>query len=161
MWKWAVCLSMMVGLAAPLAGVEPKLCTPVEKAKDLMGQQGCVVGRVVTVSESQAGNSYVNFCREYRGCGFSVVSLKRDGAVLGDLHDLEGKVVEFHGLVENYEGQPEIKLKSREQMRLTKDKEEERHLEEEPPDDPTRMHRFGSKPRVGMRAPHHDSGRAQ
>ena len=160
MWKWAVRVSVLAGLTAPLLGVEPKLCTPFEKAKDLIGQQGCVVGRVVKVSQSQAGNTYVNFCREYRGCGFSVVSLKKDDS-LGDLRDLQGKMVEFHGTIENYEGQPEIKLTSRGQMRLTEDKEEAANLEEEPPDDPARMHKFGDKPHVGMRAPHHNSGRAQ
>ena len=119
MWKWIMAAALLLSLPLMAEDAGKVECTPVKKAKELLGKEGCVVGRVVKVSESRAGNVFVNFCSDYRNCGFSAVALKSTGGQLGDLHDLEGKVVEFHGPVEDYEGQPEIKLKARDQLRIS------------------------------------------
>ncbi|MBV9670937.1 MAG: hypothetical protein JOZ43_08290, partial [Acidobacteriales bacterium] len=63
-------------------------------------------------------------------------------------HDLEGKVVELRGLVKLYKGQPEIELKSREQLRLLKDEATKGLDRPEPEDMRARMHDFGGKPHV-------------
>jgi hypothetical protein len=119
MRKWIMATTLFLSLPMMAEDSGKVECTPVKKAKELLGKEGCVVGRVMKVNESRAGNVYLNFCSDYRNCGFSAVALKNTGAQLGDLHDLEGKVVEFHGPVEDYEGQPEIKLKAREQLRIS------------------------------------------
>ncbi|MBV9669317.1 MAG: hypothetical protein JOZ43_00045, partial [Acidobacteriales bacterium] len=62
-------------------------CVPFEKAKELIGKQACITGRIVEVSESRAGNTFLNFCKNYRDCAFSAVSLNRETSdEIGDLH---------------------------------------------------------------------------
>ncbi len=79
-------------------------CVPMKQAKDWLGKTGCVSGKVLKVAESQGGNIFVNFCSSYKKCDFSAVALKRDSESLGDLRELEGKVVELRGEITAYKG---------------------------------------------------------
>ncbi len=97
-------------------------CAPFSNAKNLVGKEACVVGRVLNVTESRAGNVFLNFCRDYKECGFSAVALKKSNSQLGDLHDLEGKFVELRGPIKSYRGEPEIELTSRDQLKIADDK---------------------------------------
>ncbi|GAC1657056.1 MAG: hypothetical protein NVS9B15_18310 [Acidobacteriaceae bacterium] len=123
-------------------------CLPFDRAKELSGTEGCIVGRVVKIGESRAGNMFLNFCKDYRNCAFQAVVLQEKSEELGDIRDLEGKVVEIRGAVKNYEGRPEIQLTSRAQLTLAKDEAVKQLMRPEPADMAHHMHEFGNRPHV-------------
>jgi len=140
-----VCIGFLLGLSA----AAQDYCVSFEKAKELVGKEACIVGRVTQVGESRAGNVFVNFCKDYRNCAFSAVALHAgDSDELGDLRDLEGKILEMRGTIKLYKGQPEMELKSRAQLRLAKDQAKLPLDKPEPEDMRARMHNFGNKPHV-------------
>jgi hypothetical protein len=94
-------------------------CVKIDRAKDLLGQEGCVVARVISVNESQSGNTYLNMCEKRGSCEFSAVLLRKHVSQVGDLHELAGHEVEFRGAVTMYNGKPEMLIKQREQLRVT------------------------------------------
>jgi hypothetical protein len=123
-WLAIVLLTCATAPAQSTTPEESPACADYKNAKQLLGKDACIVGRVVHVSESQTGNVYVNFCTDYRNCEFSAVALRKNGGFAGDLHDLEGKVVEFRGKITSYKGQAEILLTSRDQLRILNDQQE-------------------------------------
>ena len=92
-------------------------CLPFEKAKDHIGETLCIKGRVLKVSVGRTGIHFLNFCQDYRNCPFSVVVFPRDLRDVGDVRVLENQEIEIFGLVKSYQGQPEIVLKDRSQLR--------------------------------------------
>ena len=91
-------------------------CIAIEQAQKKVGQLACVKAKVVRVNESQSGNTYLDFCENYRQCPFSVVVFHRDAKHLGDLKALAGKDVEIFGPVQEYAGRAEIVLRDKRQF---------------------------------------------
>jgi hypothetical protein len=78
----------------------------------------CIKGRVLKVSLSANKTAwFLNFCEDYRTCQFAVVTFPRDLKDVGDIRTLEGKEIEISGKVKAYQGQTEIILKDRSQLR--------------------------------------------
>jgi DNA/RNA endonuclease YhcR with UshA esterase domain len=147
--KWSAIVLLTCATAAQQSTTleEAPSCVEYKNAKQFLGKDACIVGRVVHVSDSQSGNVYVNFCTDYRNCEFSAVALRKNGGFAGDLHDLEGKVVEFRGNVTSYKGQPEILLTSRDQLRILDDQQKAESRKEAGAKSPTwRRHPRGHAP---------------
>jgi hypothetical protein len=94
-------------------------CAPASKAAELMGQHGCVAGRVFRVTEAKNGNQHIALCPPKSGCSFHAAVSRHDRKTVGDLSYLRGKYVAFSGNVTDFRGRPRIVVKDREQIHVT------------------------------------------
>ncbi len=92
-------------------------CIPFEKAKDHIGSNACVTGKVIKVGHSARGTTFLDFCEDEKSCPFVVVIFARDLRDVGDVEQLAGKVIEIGGKIEEYNGRAEIILKDVKQLR--------------------------------------------
>ena len=102
--------------AAPVSATGP--CVPFAEAAPLVGNPACITGRILKVFTSKAGNTYLDFCEDYRACPFSSVIFSQDRAKFGDLTTLQGQFVEIRGLVSYYKDRPQIIIRAPEQLKL-------------------------------------------
>lgn len=103
-------------LIAALCGLARADCIPIEQAGKHIGETQCVSGRVVRVKAGDRGVHYLDFCDDFRTCPFSVVVFPRDLKSVGDVRQLQGKVVEIRGPVKAYDGRAEIILQESRQL---------------------------------------------
>jgi len=92
-------------------------CVDFHDAGKRTGELGCVTGRVLRVYASRAGNTFLDFCTDYRSCAFTSVIFSSDRAKFGDLQALEGKPVEIRGPITTYQGRAEIIIRDPGQVR--------------------------------------------
>lgn len=93
-------------------------CTPASRASELIGNHGCVAGKVFRVTIRKSGNTHLSLCPG-RKCSFQAVVTKHDRGNVGDLSYLRGKVVAVQGdVTESRGGHPVIAVKEREQIRV-------------------------------------------
>lgn len=93
-------------------------CVDFRQASLHTGENGCVTGRVLRVFTSRAGNTFLDFCQDYRQCPFSTVIFSSDRARFGNLGYLEGRKIEIAGQIVTYGGHAEIILRDPKQIRL-------------------------------------------
>jgi hypothetical protein len=91
-------------------------CVSIDKAKDKIGSNACVTGKVYHIGHTKSGTTFLDFCEDYKNCPFVVVIFARDLKDVGDVSQLEGKVIEISGKVEEYNGRTEIVLKDVKQL---------------------------------------------
>jgi len=92
-------------------------CVDFRDAGSQVGTAGCVSGQVLHVFTSRAGNTFLDFCQDYRSCPFSSVIFASDKNKFGDLESLQGRHVEIRGAITVYEGRAEIIIRDPEQIR--------------------------------------------
>ena len=102
-----------IPLLASLAGGE---CLSIEQTKDKTGARACVSAKVIKVVAGR-GAHFLDFCDAYSKCPFTVVVFDRDLRDVGDIRQLEGKVIEIHGKIVQYEGRSEIILRDSAQLK--------------------------------------------
>jgi len=93
-------------------------CVDFHDAGPHAGEKGCVSGRVVKVFTSRAGNTFLDFCEDYRVCPFTSVIFSSDKQKFGDLQYLAGRQIEIRGAITVYQGKPEIVIHDPEQIRM-------------------------------------------
>lgn len=103
--------------SASTEGVEGP-CIEFSAAEPLVGKSACVSGRILRVLSSRSGNTFLDFCADYRSCPFASVIFSEDRAKFGDLSQLQGRQVEVRGLVTYYNRRAEIILHDPKQIRL-------------------------------------------
>jgi hypothetical protein len=86
-------------------------CIAFKEASKHVGALSCVRGRVVKITNSDQGTTFLNFCEDYRTCPFQVVIFRGDLPHVGDVRHLVGKTIEIQGKIEDYDGHTEIILK--------------------------------------------------
>jgi hypothetical protein len=106
-----------VRTADPPAASNPPPCVDIRNAEPLEGKSGCVAGLVLRVYSSRAGNTFLDFCQDYRSCPFTSVIFASDKAKFGDLESLQGKRVEIRGDVVAFQGRSEIIIHDPQQVR--------------------------------------------
>ena len=99
--------------AAEMAG-----CVNFHDAGAHTGQTGCVSGRVLRVFTSRAGNTFLDFCPDYRDCPFTSVIFFSDRSNFGDLATLRGRSVELRGPIGLHQGRAQIILHDAQQIRV-------------------------------------------
>ncbi|MFB3916021.1 MAG: hypothetical protein ACE14M_04790 [Terriglobales bacterium] len=92
-------------------------CLSIEQAGSKIGATGCVRGTVVQVAEGRKGNFYLNFCADYRKCPFSIFVPRGSQRDVGDVRQLQGKLIEIHGKIQQYDGRAEIVLTDARQLK--------------------------------------------
>jgi hypothetical protein len=91
-------------------------CLPASRGAELLGQQGCVAGRVYSATVAKNGNQHLSLCPPRQGCSFHAVVANRDRQRVGDVTYLRGKVVALVGDVTDFRGHPRIVIRDREQI---------------------------------------------
>jgi hypothetical protein len=86
-------------------------CLPIGEASKHVGENKCIVGRVLRVKAGARGVHYVDFCEDQMSCPFNVVVFGSDLKDIGDVRRLAGRVIEIRGPVKMYNGRAEIVLK--------------------------------------------------
>jgi hypothetical protein len=92
-------------------------CIDFHDAARHAGQTGCVAGRVLRVYTSRSGNTFLDFCSDYRGCPFTSVIFSSDRGKFGNLQALSGQRIEIHGDITAYQDKPEIIIRDPDQIR--------------------------------------------
>jgi hypothetical protein len=101
---------------APATG-NPPPCVDIRDAEPLVGKRGCVSALVQRVYTARSGNTFLDFCQDYRTCPFTSVIFAADKNKFGDLETLQGKRVEVRGNVVDYRGHAEIVIHDPQQVR--------------------------------------------
>jgi hypothetical protein len=91
-------------------------CIDINEALKHVGETRCIVGKVFRVQQGNKGVHYLDFCEDYRSCTFTVVIFSSDLRHVGDVRPLQGRMVEVHGDVKEYEGRAEIILSDASQL---------------------------------------------
>ncbi|MBZ5668514.1 MAG: hypothetical protein LAO04_02135 [Acidobacteriia bacterium] len=102
--------------ASPVAG-GTGACADFRDAGSQVGTSGCVSGQVLGVFTSRAGNTFLDFCPDYRSCPFTSVIFASDKNKFGDLESLQGKRVEIRGAITVYQSRAEIIIRDPQQIR--------------------------------------------
>ncbi len=92
-------------------------CIEIKDAAAHANQDSCVSGRVLRAFTSKSGNTFLDFCEDYRTCAFTSIIFASDRSKFGDLTALQGREVELRGRIQIYHDQPEIVLKDPSQIR--------------------------------------------
>jgi hypothetical protein len=93
-------------------------CVDFHDAGPHAGETGCVSGRVLKVFTSRGGNTFLDFCEDYRDCPFTSTIFSSDKHKFGDLQSLAGRQIEIRGPITVYQGRPEIIIRDPEQIRM-------------------------------------------
>jgi hypothetical protein len=92
-------------------------CVAISDARKHVGETRCVTGKVFRIEQGDRGVRYLDFCEDYRTCPFTVVVFPRDLKNVGDIRELQGRVIEIHGPVKEYDGRAEVILQEPRQLR--------------------------------------------
>jgi hypothetical protein len=103
-------------LSLSAAGVGKTTCVDFRDADSRAGETGCVAGQVVRVFTSHGGNTFLDFCADYRSCPFTSVVFSSDRRKFGDLSALAGRRIEIHGPITTYNGRAEIIIREPQQI---------------------------------------------
>jgi hypothetical protein len=95
-------------------------CVDMRNAGPLTGKSGCVTGLVLRVYAARSGNTFLDFCENYRTCTFSSVIFASDKSKFGDLGTLQGRRIEIRGDIVDYQGHAEIVIHDPKQMRSSR-----------------------------------------
>lgn len=104
-------------VSTTLPDVPESPCVEFTAAEPLVGKSACVSGRILRVFTSRSGNTFLDFCSDYRRCPFASVIFSQDRAKFGDLSQLQGRQVEVRGLVSYYNHRAEIIVHDPKQIR--------------------------------------------
>lgn len=92
----------------PAKGASSGPCIGFQQAASHAGENGCITGYVLRAFTSKAGNTFLDFCPDYRNCPFSTVIFASDRPKFGNLEALAGRQVEIRGFISTYQGKAEI-----------------------------------------------------
>ncbi len=81
-----------------------------------MGEIKCITGTVIRVKQGARGVHFLDFCDDFRLCPFTVVIFPSDLKSVGDVRQLQGRMIEIHGKVKEYDGRAEIVLEEYRQL---------------------------------------------
>lgn len=91
-------------------------CLTIAEAGKHVGKTNCVSGTVLHVEEGNNGVTFLDFCVDYRSCPFTVVVFRGDLKKVGDVRQLQGRVVAIKGRIEEYDERAEIILSRPQQL---------------------------------------------
>ncbi len=94
-------------------------CVDFQQARSHAGETGCISGYMLRAYTSKTGNTFLDFCADYRTCPFSSVIFASDRGKFGNLEMLAGREVQIRGLISTYQGRAEIIIHDPWQIRVT------------------------------------------
>jgi hypothetical protein len=91
-------------------------CIPIVEARQHIGEDQCITGKVFRVKHAGRGVTLFDFCQDSMVCPFTVVVFPHDLKRIGDVSQLQNQVIEIHGPVKEYDGRAEIVLQQLRQL---------------------------------------------
>jgi hypothetical protein len=91
-------------------------CVSFSEASKHVGTTQCVSGTVLHVDDGSNGLTVLNFCKDAKGCPFTVIVLPDDLRKVGDIRQLEGRQIEIKGTIEDHDGRVGITLRHTQQL---------------------------------------------
>jgi len=91
-------------------------CIPVAQAREHIGEDQCITGKVIRVKHAGRGITYFDFCDDFRVCPFTVIIFPGHLKDIGDVRQLQDRVIEVHGTLKQYDGRAEIVLQNARQL---------------------------------------------
>ncbi len=91
-------------------------CIPITEARQHIGEDQCVTGKVLRVKHIGRGVTLFDFCQDSMVCPFTVVVFPHDLKRIGNVSQLQNQVIEVHGPVKEYDGRAEIVLNQLRQL---------------------------------------------
>ncbi|MHB8578975.1 MAG: hypothetical protein ACYDA4_03830 [Ignavibacteriaceae bacterium] len=91
---------------------------PASQAKNHIGENETVTGLDSQVYHSRGGTYFLNIDGDYPGNTFTAIIFKSDVKKFKDIDSNVGKEVEVKGKIKEYNGKPEIILKSESQIEI-------------------------------------------
>ena len=91
-------------------------CVSFAEASKHVGTTQCVSGTVLHVAESTNGVTFLTFCQDHKTCPFTVVVFPDDLEKVGDIQQLEGRMIEIKGTIQDHDGRAEIILRHTQQL---------------------------------------------
>jgi exonuclease VII large subunit len=73
-----------------------------------IGEVRCVSGKIYHINQLEHGVTVLSFCADSPVCPFSAVVFARNLKNVGDVRQLQGRAIEVHGKVTEYQGRAEI-----------------------------------------------------
>jgi len=113
-WVPSALPTLIVALLFPAISIAD--CIAIWEVKKHIGETRCVSGKVLRVKEGNRGVTFLDFCEDYLVCPFALVVFPSDLKHVGDVRQLQGKMVEIHGPVKEYDGRAEIVLERARQL---------------------------------------------
>ncbi|MGH9355188.1 MAG: hypothetical protein ACRD10_03575 [Terriglobia bacterium] len=101
------------------SGASSGPCVDFRQAKSHAGETGCISGFIYKAYTSRTGNTFLDFCADYRNCPFSSVVFASDRKKFGNLDSLAGREVQIHGLITTYQGRAEIVVRDAWQLSVS------------------------------------------
>jgi hypothetical protein len=99
-----------------LSGFARPDCLPFDQARNHIGEIKCITGKVIRIKQGARGVHFLDFCEDFRFCPFTVVVFPGDLKSVGDVRQLQGRVIQIHGPVKEYDGRAEIVLEEYRQL---------------------------------------------
>jgi len=103
-------------VATLLSSLARSDCLPFSEARKHVGEIKCIAGTVVRVKQGARGVHFLDFCDDFRLCPFTVVIFSGDFKSVGDIWQLQGRMIEIHGKVQEFDGRAEIVLEEYRQL---------------------------------------------
>jgi len=91
-------------------------CIPITEARQHIGEDRCITGKVIRVKHASRGVTLFDFCQDSMVCPFTVVVFPHDLKHIGNVSQLQNQVIEVHGPVKEYDGRAEIVLQQLRQL---------------------------------------------
>src|SRR6202140_4235601 len=91
-------------------------CVSFAEASKHVGTTQCVSGTVFHVADGTNGLTFLTFCQDHKTCPFTVVVFPDDLKKVGDIQQLEGRMVEIKGTIQDRDGRAEIVLRHTQQL---------------------------------------------
>ncbi len=104
-------------LVVLVSRLTPAECISPKEAAKHVGETKCVASKVLRVVKDDKGVHYLQFCEKTESCSFTAVIFPEDLRHIGDVRQLQGKFVEVHGDVTEYDGGTEIIVSESRQLR--------------------------------------------
>lgn len=95
-------------------------CVNFRQAPSRAGENGCISGYVLRAYTSKSGNTFLDFCQDYKNCPFTSVIFASDRSKFGNLEALDGRQVDLRGFISIYNGQVEIIIHDPQQIQAAR-----------------------------------------
>jgi hypothetical protein len=111
--RQALCGLLMLLFPALCAASD---CISITEARQHLGEDQCVTGKVLRIKHGGRGVTLFDFCQDSMVCPFTVVVFAHDLKRIGDVNQLQNQVIQIHGPLKEYDGRAEIILQQLRQL---------------------------------------------
>src|SRR5436309_10825849 len=95
MWAVLFVSPLVVTMSVLITPVAASDCLAIGDAKQHVGENKCVTGKVLRVKVGAKGVHYIDFCEDQIACPFTVVVFPSDLKDVGDVRRLAGHIIEI------------------------------------------------------------------